>query len=342
VSAVRRAEGERGAVAVLVALLLVVLMGFAALAVDVSSLYQERRELQNGADAAALAVAEECTEGPCAPEVAAGYADLNADDGASGVEEVCGSGPGLAPCPAPPSLPAGVAGWVRVTTDTVQAGSADPERMSFLLAPVLKLVGAGPEVDGQAVRASATAAWGHPSGMTTTLPLIISMCEFETPVEPPFTGAPTVISFQDSSHAGTCPSGPSGFDMPGGFGWLDVGGACQVQVSEDGWIDNSTGVSGPSCVNLAPFRNTTILLPMFKATNGLTGNNLRYQVQCCAAFHLTGYRFPGTRWPSSMTCPGSGGSGTCIRGYFTTATAPAAGAPLGGADLGVTIIRLVG
>src|ERR1043165_3858879 len=58
----RRRPGERGAVAVTVAILLGggVLLGFAALVVDVGQLYAEREELQSGADAAALAVAKAC------------------------------------------------------------------------------------------------------------------------------------------------------------------------------------------------------------------------------------------------------------------------------------------
>ena len=48
---------ERGIVAVTVALLLVGLLGFGALAVDISSLFMVRHELQNAADAGALAAA---------------------------------------------------------------------------------------------------------------------------------------------------------------------------------------------------------------------------------------------------------------------------------------------
>src|SRR5947208_3628329 len=53
---------DRGAVAGLVAVLLStgVLLGMAALSVDVGQLYAERRQVQNGADAAALAVAVSC------------------------------------------------------------------------------------------------------------------------------------------------------------------------------------------------------------------------------------------------------------------------------------------
>ena len=51
---------EEGVVAVVVALCLVVLMGGVALTLDVGSLLYRRREMVNGADAAALAAAMEC------------------------------------------------------------------------------------------------------------------------------------------------------------------------------------------------------------------------------------------------------------------------------------------
>ncbi len=55
-------NGERGAVSVLVAILMVVLLGFAALAVDIGVLYAERTQLRNGADAAAIAIAQKCAK----------------------------------------------------------------------------------------------------------------------------------------------------------------------------------------------------------------------------------------------------------------------------------------
>lgn len=54
-----RRRGESGQTLVLVAVLLVVLLGFAALAIDIGSLYGERRRMQNAADGAALAGVEE-------------------------------------------------------------------------------------------------------------------------------------------------------------------------------------------------------------------------------------------------------------------------------------------
>ena len=58
---------------VLVALLLAVLIGVGALVIDAGTFFAEKRELQNGADAAALAVAADCANGACdlAPAAAA-------------------------------------------------------------------------------------------------------------------------------------------------------------------------------------------------------------------------------------------------------------------------------
>ena len=50
-------RSQRGATITVVTLILTVLVSIAALVVDLGMLYQERRELQNGADAGALAVA---------------------------------------------------------------------------------------------------------------------------------------------------------------------------------------------------------------------------------------------------------------------------------------------
>ena len=64
-SLTRNNRDDRGAVLVWVALMIVVLLGVGALVLDVGALCVERRELQNGADAAALAVAQDCAEGDC-------------------------------------------------------------------------------------------------------------------------------------------------------------------------------------------------------------------------------------------------------------------------------------
>ncbi|HEY3261834.1 MAG TPA: pilus assembly protein TadG-related protein, partial [Pseudonocardiaceae bacterium] len=72
---------DRGVITVLTAIVSsVVLFAGAAIAVDVAALYSERRQLQNGADAAAIAIAQSCARGlvnaaPCDTSLASALAD---------------------------------------------------------------------------------------------------------------------------------------------------------------------------------------------------------------------------------------------------------------------------
>ena len=128
-----RDDGGRGAVGVLVAVLIGagVLFGMGALVIDVGQLYQNRAELQNGADAAALAVAKSCAAGTCAPSIATQYATANASNltgGKAKVNLVCaastartgGDGhlPGRAKNVCPANPPAGP-NYVDVETSTL-------------------------------------------------------------------------------------------------------------------------------------------------------------------------------------------------------------------------------
>ena len=74
----RNVLNERGQVAVIAALLIVSLVGMAALVIDVGSIYEERRSTQTVADAAALAGAQDLPEDPeQAIQTAIAYAGLN-------------------------------------------------------------------------------------------------------------------------------------------------------------------------------------------------------------------------------------------------------------------------
>ncbi len=65
ITRVRRAEdNEKGAAGVLVAVMMLVLIGVGAIAVDVGQIYAERAGLQNAADAGALAGARLFADGP--------------------------------------------------------------------------------------------------------------------------------------------------------------------------------------------------------------------------------------------------------------------------------------
>ena len=70
---------------------MVVLLGFAALAVDVGMLYAERTQLRNGADAAAIAIAQKCAtnvnDADCSATstLARSLANSNAGDGKTNI-----------------------------------------------------------------------------------------------------------------------------------------------------------------------------------------------------------------------------------------------------------------
>ncbi|MEO5975240.1 MAG: pilus assembly protein TadG-related protein [Ilumatobacteraceae bacterium] len=88
-----RSDRDRGAILVWFAAFVIVLLGSGALVIDMGSLWSERRQLQNGADAAALAVALDCAKTACTQSqlVALNYAKLSASDGAASVS-LCGKG----------------------------------------------------------------------------------------------------------------------------------------------------------------------------------------------------------------------------------------------------------
>jgi len=353
----RRLTDDTGAVAVIVVILAVVLFGMAAMVVDVASLWSERRQLQNGADAGALAVAQMCATGSCdgyATE-AQKYADDNANDGTANVEEVCGAtSAGLPACStAPATTPAGE-GWVRVQTQT--GDNSGPGLLPPFLASVLV-----PDYSGSTVHTAATANWGSPSGIAAGLPLTFSECEWLAATDdgasyappPPYaSGWPTdsngeslerVIYFHDTTAAGFCNAGPSGADLSGGFGWLEPdSGECEATTTT-GWFDDKTGVAVPTgCkTDLASLVGELIYVPVFDQTNGLTGTNGEYQLAGYAAFYLTGYSFPSATQQSLVTgsAPCSGSS-NCISGFFTQALLPQGGVVGDGPAMGATVVGL--
>ncbi len=342
----RRHRSERGAIAVVVSLLTISLLGFGALVIDVGALYQERRELQNGADASALAVAKDCAQGDCKTfaDTAAAYASANADDGEAAVDEVCGSGPGLPACGDPPAVPDGASGWVQTRTRTLgEAGAEVP----FSLARIFG-------VTGKTVHAKAIAAWGGIGG-ATTLPLTFGICEYEQAVAraggiqdgPPFTGDAQYVYFHNTTYAqDPCPADPAGKDHPGGFGKLSADDRkvpCEVSITVGGWADTETGNNFKSideCV--APYQNKFALIPIFDEVIG-TGSNGLYHIIGFASVYITGYQWNGgSSWPANFSCPlGTGNSSVCIRGYFGKVVTNAKGASFG-PDMGTTMVRMIG
>lgn len=316
----RLRNDDRGASLVFVAVTLVVLIGMVAFAVDAGALYTERRELQNGADAAALAVAENCALGaaPCTStygkSTASLYAEANTRDGAAGIDDVTIDQ---------------VAQTVSIVTSTVDGASG-----STVLAPFFAQVLG---FEGTTVRARATAGWGYPASLRATMPIIISECEWEKYGGPPFPGPDATIFFHGSSE--TCHASPSGQDLPGGFGWLESAGNCDSYVEVNTWVTIDPGASPPYDCDPYDFHvalGDVIYLPFFDDIQ-MTGNNALYRVAGFGALHVTGFNFGG-QFKEPMGALPCTGEDRCISGYFTEG--PIYEGEFGGDDHGVVLIKL--
>ena len=204
-------DRDRGAAGVIVALMMLVLIGVGAMAVDVGQIYEERAQLQNGADAAALAVANSCAKASCNTSLAAALANANANDGASTVK----------------SVDLSVAGQVTVSTST-KNGTTGAGYLSKMFSSALNT----PPVT---VGASATASWNVVPA-PGDFPLVFDQCQVGPAYAPP--GTTVIIKEHGKSP---CVGSPSGHHIPGGFGWLVENGTCQAIPGASGWVDSTPG-----------------------------------------------------------------------------------------------------
>lgn len=281
---------ERGAVVILVLLLTLSILGMAALVVDVGGMLDERRQLQNGADAGALAVAHSCALGTCQASLAAGLADGNAHDGAANVDSV---------------VTTMATRQVKVATST--RGGTGGTILPYAFAQVLT------GVSGKTVHAAATATWA-PLNQGVAVPLAISQCDVDA------LGISSVVSVIMFHSGGPC-AGP---DTSGAFGWLDR--ACPSTITVGDQVSADPGNSGlRDC--LRPRLGTDVLVPVFDQVTG-TGTNALYRIVGFAMFHLTGYRFPSdASSPRPCSSPDTCIAGNFVR--YVTAGSPGTGTNFG-------------
>lgn len=315
---IRLMRRERGATALMFALLLVPLIGATAIAVDVGALYAERAQLQNGADAAALAVAADCADASgCggSSAIAAQFADDNADDGAATTLE--------------PTFPTAY-------TVTVQALTREPDGSDALPHPFATLLG----IDSTTVHAEATAEFGSPSA-GSVIPLALAYCEFSD-VTP---GVRTLIEYDTNKPC----KGPTGQPIDGGFGWLDqIPGECEAYVDlSSAWVGSDPGLDPPNnCTSLfSTLEGSTVLIPVYEGSNDVNGQNGEFEIYAFAAFLVTGWKFTGNgnsimNNPDPLA-PACNGNCRGIQGYFTEWVEVGGDWELGGSNLGVTVVRLI-
>ncbi|MFD5276598.1 pilus assembly protein TadG-related protein [Pseudarthrobacter sp. NPDC058362] len=334
---------ERGAVSVIVALLLVALLGFVAIAVDVGVIYSERAQLQNGADASAVALAQKCARDSASSQcsttstLTSELASKNALDGISKVYSV--------------QLDK-TARKVSVTTAAKEPGGVE-NSVSLFFANALGIPSAE-------VGARGSAVWGSARAGRTAFPLAFSVCQVKDKID----GELQRLQDHGKNANPDCNYGPSGAAVEGGFGWLvqdpgKCGGSIDLAVSEGGSDPGNNAPANCSdtlnkwASEISAGRTVTVLLPIFNKVTG-TGNGAIYSMVAFAAFEVTGWKFsgdsiaPNTFQNRAGSAPGVTSSNECrgecrgIIGKFIKYTSLADGYTLGPVDeYGATIARPV-
>ncbi|WP_353815994.1 pilus assembly protein TadG-related protein [Agromyces sp. SYSU T00266] len=340
---------ERGANAVLIALLMIPLMGIGALALDVSAQHAERTQLQHGADAAALAVAKMCAqdEALCSNTSAATTANaFIADNGGTPVDG------------------AAEIELLDLADNTVRLAAAAEFPHFFA-----SLVDGDADPNNTTVRARATAEWGSPK-KGSTIPLAIAECELSKHFDPgtETTGDPFILLLIGPGNGAKTPE-ECAPGYPGGFGWLegdDVDGdgspdcevIVEVDVPENG-VPGSSDTKAGGCPDdyIAALLGETVLIPLYDSyTPGSGGSGGSYNISRFAAFKVTGFHVASGKCsasgvkvggncylPGEQSSPGFKGGEFGLQGYFERYVAIGEDFDLGDSpDGGLSIARLVG
>lgn len=319
------------------ALMATIFLGIGAIVVDYSLLLSERQQLQNGADAGALAVAAGCAVSSCGSPstIAAQYASLNASDGVS-ASSLCGNGTGLTACSSTPSGITGAIGYAKVSASTLNTDGTD--RVNFILGPFLNAIRSnGPLI------ASSTTAWGVSSSATATS-FALSACYFKSS----WVGADGTLSFPASIVSISNLQVTCNGNTTRGFEFLlpKSAGTCLNDLVATGptlTVQATTGASAACRQTIIDAYNadSSILLPLFtqKDNNTLTINGFA-AFQPCGVW-ITGLTKPYNKCPNPQLCPTTQTNTQRICGWFRPATVK--GGDIGSTtDYGVRTIKVVG
>jgi hypothetical protein len=210
-----RSSDESGAVLVIVVLCLTVFMGMLMLVVDVGGLLVARREMVNGADAAALGAAQSCAGLPGVPvdeADALAAENINGDPSLTRLEFAVIEGT----CPGP-------SGKLRVAYQV----SSD-----LTFAPALGLA------DNSPVGAEATAMWGSAGASNNVVPIMLRMDQLQGNCDFPDVAEGEVCSFWNDNQLDELGNAQWGFlnldqwDVPAAENCSSAGAA-----DRSGWIE---------------------------------------------------------------------------------------------------------
>ena len=252
----------------------------------------------------------------------------------------CGDGPGLSTCAGgAPSGIEGATGWVRVGTSTLTASGSD--EVSFLLAPIMT---ARHRQEGPR---SATAAWG-PMGGGAVTPLVFSECEWEElggTLDPyTFPSGIAAITFHGTNpQSVACGTGPSGLDLPGGFGRV-IAASCETDLVAGQWADVDPGGNLAESCDVQSWQNKVVKIAVFDRTNGETGANGAYHIAGFVGFRVLGYRIVASAGGGGVqrfgSCTPDSPSDQYLCGEFAPITSDGGGFGTG-PDFGARIVKMV-
>jgi Flp pilus assembly protein TadG len=278
-----RLKSERGQAFVLTAVAMVMLLGMAALVLDVGNWFRDKRRLQGTVDAAALAGAQQLPDDVSGAQAQAlSYANRNGGD-VAGANIVITSQ------------------YMPNDTITVDGSRNDPGIFS-------KVVG----IPGANITAHARALVGPPAQALHVAPMVVycghSLIQNCNNNHRPQFNVPTTLNYDKMG-------------APGAFGMLELdGGTGTVGTStEAAWIsqgfDKYLGLGKYNSDPGAKFSsgniqsaldgrlNTVLLFPVFTTLDS-SGSNAVYDIIGWIGFYLTGYTVNGNN--------------ATLTGYFTT------------------------
>jgi Flp pilus assembly protein TadG len=273
----RSGRDERGAVAVMVAIMLVLLMSMAAFALDTGNGWRTRRELITATDAAALAAAETYAQnGNGCGGVPSTFVSANVS--AASVTGCSFSNLGSG------------AGAVTVQAETP---------LHYTFAGVMG-------IGDRDVHSSTTAAYGQPTGVTGLRPL--GLCNASAGYEQWLASGMTLPFTVTINYGKDAPS-DCGANVPGNWGVQDFDGGANSNNDTKDWIEDGYPgtVTAPSVVpgDTGAFSNslssaldtlvssgTVFQLPVFDSATG-NGSNAQFHIIGFVSVVLLDYRANG-------------------------------------------------
>ncbi len=325
-----RFSEDNGSISIIVTILFSSTLLFALFiaVADVSTLYTERRVVQNSADSAALALANECaTEGygsitgnnaaygekiclnpVSAKEFAEYYANANSPDLVTSVQEICGSSLGV--CTSQPQgalkcqeIPSQFENFVRVVTRSKEVGGSS-------IVPIFtKLFSATPS--GVDVFGCAQATWGNSNSATVVFPFSLSICDYRqsgfltasefAPNSPTISAGCSITDLSNIVQTFTSPL--SGFAMTAGFGCPGSSTPQTITVGDELTVETSLSLLESICggrtefySGVAKLAGTKIIVPAVGSVqcNSQSNNcqgSFKYKVAGFFSFNFQGGKF---------------------------------------------------